>query len=296
MLHRAARPAAVPVDAGDRLRDGRRQRGELPLPQPLLRGQPARRRVRELDAIERRYQGIPWVNTIAADSTGEAYYADIGTVPHVTDEEIAALQHDRARRRRRSRRCGLPVLDGSRAACGGATTRTRSRPGSSARRGMPSLFRDDYVTNSNDSYWLVEPGAAAGGLRPDHRRRAHRAHAAHPHRPADRRRPARARAVHAAGAAGHRLQQPPVRGRADARRPGRAVPQPATSAEAVRRARRLGPARRTSTRRARVLFRRFVTRAARRPARSPPPGIWRDAVRRRRPGQHAARLNTDNPR
>ena len=25
---------------------------------------------RELDAIERRYQGIPWVNTIAADSTG----------------------------------------------------------------------------------------------------------------------------------------------------------------------------------------------------------------------------------
>ena len=46
--------------------------------------------VRELDGIERRYQGIPWVNTIAADSNGEAYYADIGAVPNVTNAKAAA--------------------------------------------------------------------------------------------------------------------------------------------------------------------------------------------------------------
>ena len=34
-------------------------------------------------AILRKYQGIPWVNTIAADRTGHAMYADIGTIPNV---------------------------------------------------------------------------------------------------------------------------------------------------------------------------------------------------------------------
>ena len=34
-VHLAAGPAAVPVDGRDRLRDGRRERGQLPLPQPL---------------------------------------------------------------------------------------------------------------------------------------------------------------------------------------------------------------------------------------------------------------------
>ena len=66
-----ARAAAVPVDAGDRVRDGRRQRGQLPLPQPLLRGRTRRRARASSTPIERRYQGIPWVNTIAADSRGQ---------------------------------------------------------------------------------------------------------------------------------------------------------------------------------------------------------------------------------
>ena len=44
----------------------------------------------------------------------------------------------------------------------------------------------------------------------------------------------------------------------------------------------------TSTRRGAVLFRRFALARARRSRASRPP-IWRDAVRRQRPGQHAAR-------
>jgi hypothetical protein len=37
--------------------------------------------------VLRRYQGIPWVNTIAADKKGEAYYADIGSIPNVPNSK-----------------------------------------------------------------------------------------------------------------------------------------------------------------------------------------------------------------
>src|SRR3712207_7350432 len=43
--------------------------------------------VREYDRVLRRNQGIPWVNSIAADSRGEAYYADISVVPNVPDSK-----------------------------------------------------------------------------------------------------------------------------------------------------------------------------------------------------------------
>ncbi len=38
-------------------------------------------------SILKKYQGIPWVNTIASDRAGLALYADIGDIPHVTDAE-----------------------------------------------------------------------------------------------------------------------------------------------------------------------------------------------------------------
>ena len=34
-----------------------------------------RSRSRSTTAIQRKYQGIPWVNSIAADSSGKAYYS-----------------------------------------------------------------------------------------------------------------------------------------------------------------------------------------------------------------------------
>jgi acyl-homoserine-lactone acylase len=118
--------------------------------------------VRELDAIERRYQGIPWVNTIAADSRGEAYYADIGTVPHVTNEKAADcntvlgdVTFDLL---------GVAILDGSRSACEWGSDPDAVTPGILGPGRMPSQFRDDYVTNSNDSYWLSNPEAPLEGF------------------------------------------------------------------------------------------------------------------------------------
>ena len=111
--------------------------------------------VEQYDTIERRYQGIPWVNSIAADSSGKAYYADIGAIPNVSDDKartcgtplgLATFQAIR-----------LPVLDGSRSSCDWDDDPDAAVPGIFGPGHEPSLFRDDYVTNSNDSYWLSNP-------------------------------------------------------------------------------------------------------------------------------------------
>ena len=71
--------------------------------------------VREYDRVLRRNQGIPWVNSIAADSTGEAYYADIGVVPNVSNAKAAAC--NTALGTQTTQLLGIPILDGSRTAC-----------------------------------------------------------------------------------------------------------------------------------------------------------------------------------
>ena len=45
---------------------------------------------KELLNILRKYQGIPWVNTIASDSKGQALYADIGAIPNVSNEKATS--------------------------------------------------------------------------------------------------------------------------------------------------------------------------------------------------------------
>jgi acyl-homoserine-lactone acylase len=111
--------------------------------------------VAELDEIERKYEGIPWVNTIAADSSGKAYYADIGAIPNVSNGKaqtcntvIGAATFTLL---------GLPILDGSRSDCEWGDDPDAAAPGIFGPSHLPSLTRDDYVTNSNDSYWLSNP-------------------------------------------------------------------------------------------------------------------------------------------
>jgi acyl-homoserine-lactone acylase len=105
--------------------------------------------------ILNRYQGIPWVNTIAADRQGNALYADIGSMPNVTDEK--ANDCNTAVGKATFSLVGLPVLDGSRSACEWGTDADAVEPGLLGRSKQPHLFRSDYVTNSNDSYWLSNP-------------------------------------------------------------------------------------------------------------------------------------------
>jgi acyl-homoserine-lactone acylase len=122
--------------------------------------------VAKLEDILKRNQGIPWVNTIASDSSGDAFYADISVVPHVTDEQAAACNTETGRAAFAA--LGLPFLDGSVSSCEwasptfGGPDADAVDPGTFGPSHMPSLHPTregirDYVTNSNDSYWLSNP-------------------------------------------------------------------------------------------------------------------------------------------
>ncbi len=109
--------------------------------------------VRAIEGILDRYQAIPWVNTIASDSQGNAFYGDIGVIPNVPDEKIQGP-------------CGaapflwgarLAVLDGSDSDCLLKKAPDAAVGAILPRDANPRLTRQDYATNMNDSYWLANP-------------------------------------------------------------------------------------------------------------------------------------------
>ncbi|QSQ26273.1 acylase [Pyxidicoccus parkwayensis] len=118
--------------------------------------------VDELRQAQDYWQGIPWVNTVAADDQGRAFYADSAIVPHVTDEKVARcvvspvalLVYQSAH---------LPVLDGTRSDCEWGSDADAVLPGMFGPGRMPHLVRADYVENSNDSYWLSNPAQPLTG-------------------------------------------------------------------------------------------------------------------------------------
>jgi acyl-homoserine-lactone acylase len=111
--------------------------------------------VPEVLAILEKYQGIPWVNTIAADKQGNALYADIGVVPNVSDAHAEAC--DSALGAATFKVLGLPILDGSRSECNWENDADAVKPGLFGPGHLPHLEREDFVTNSNDSFWLANP-------------------------------------------------------------------------------------------------------------------------------------------
>jgi acyl-homoserine-lactone acylase len=113
------------------------------------------RDVTDLHAALIRHQGLPWVNTIAADDTGTAYYSDIQVVPHVTDELQASCGT--------GPNIGQVVLDGSRSSCVWGSDPDAVVPGRFGPRRLPSLIRADHVSNMNDSPWLANPAAPLTG-------------------------------------------------------------------------------------------------------------------------------------
>ena len=108
--------------------------------------------VGDLRRASAKVQGNPWVNVIAADSAGRAYYADDSVVPNVD----AALQ----------KRCstsakaplllsaGVILLDGSKKSCAWGNDKDAVAKGILGPKALPRATRRDYVENSNDSYWL----------------------------------------------------------------------------------------------------------------------------------------------
>lgn len=117
----------------------------------------------EVARIQREEASIPWVNTVAVARGGsQAWYADIGAMPNVSPSQLtscatpltAALSNALPR---------TPVLDGSKSGCDWQSDPDSVQPGALGPSRMPGLLRDDYVLNSNDSYWLANTSAPLTG-------------------------------------------------------------------------------------------------------------------------------------
>ncbi|MFC5609162.1 penicillin acylase family protein [Variovorax soli] len=105
-------------------------------------------------------QGMPWINTIGADRSGNAMYADLSVVPDVSAQQLKDCAPSPAAAKLFAT-AGLAVLDGSRAACDWKRDSTAASPGAIPPARMPVVVTADWVQNSNDSFWLANPHIAA---------------------------------------------------------------------------------------------------------------------------------------
>ncbi|KAA6223249.1 acylase [Streptomyces albofaciens JCM 4342] len=101
----------------------------------------------------RRTQGLPWVNTVAADSAGRTLYTQSQVVPRITDD--LAERCSTALGRVLYPATGLAVLDGARSGCAPGRDRDAVQPGIFGPSAMPTLTDAPYAENSNDSAWLA---------------------------------------------------------------------------------------------------------------------------------------------
>ncbi|MFE3472453.1 penicillin acylase family protein [Streptomyces bacillaris] len=113
-------------------------------------------KARSTAGIERslhRSQGLPWVNTIAADRSGNSFFSQAQVLPRITDVLAARCSTPLGQATYPS--AGLAVLDGSKASCALGRDRDAVQPGIFGPGRMPTLKNAPYVENSNDSAWLA---------------------------------------------------------------------------------------------------------------------------------------------
>lgn len=103
--------------------------------------------------VLRRTQGLPWVNTVAADSAGRTLYTQSQVVPRITDDLVERCSTGLGRLLYPAP--GLAVLDGARSGCAPGRDRDAVQPGIFGPSAMPTLTDAPYAENSNDSAWLA---------------------------------------------------------------------------------------------------------------------------------------------
>jgi acyl-homoserine-lactone acylase len=107
--------------------------------------------------------GIPWVNTIAADRHGDAFYGDISVTPHITTSQTNNCV--RGLLQSSVTDFGFLTLDGSDSSCeAGSDEGTVS--GIFGYDSLPKLETREYGANANDSYWLSNPRMLLEGFPP----------------------------------------------------------------------------------------------------------------------------------
>jgi acyl-homoserine-lactone acylase len=107
--------------------------------------------------------GIPWVNTIAADRYGDAFYGDISVTPHVTSAQYENCV--RGLLQSAVTDFGFLTMDGSDPDCEVGSD-DGTAPGIFGYGSLPKLETREYGANANDSYWLPNPRNLLEGFSP----------------------------------------------------------------------------------------------------------------------------------
>ncbi|MDN4546300.1 acylase [Pseudomonas sp. C32] len=115
--------------------------------------------LKDFQASVHTIQGIPWVNTLAADDQGQTLYMNLSVVPNVGTDKLAKCSDPRI---------GLQmiILDGSNSACAWDIDPQAAQQGIYASSQLPQLLRKDFVQHSNDSAWMANPAQPLTGYSP----------------------------------------------------------------------------------------------------------------------------------
>lgn len=119
--------------------------------------------VEEIKTALAEVQGVSFVNTIATDIKGAAFYGDMSAIPNV-DQDL--IDNCRSPNVDSIFGYGVIVLNGSNPECEWRIDNTAAAPGIMPASKLPQLVTDQYVTNSNDSYWLSNPDNRLEGFSP----------------------------------------------------------------------------------------------------------------------------------
>lgn len=121
--------------------------------------------VNELFAVFQDCHSTLWVNTTGTDNQGNAFYIDSSSVPYLSPIALGVIAAKRQASASYNQlfNAGLTLLDGNnirddwvQGQCNGLTPFSQK----------PKLVRDDFVQNSNDSYWSTNIDAPLEGFSP----------------------------------------------------------------------------------------------------------------------------------
>ncbi|MFV0317839.1 MAG: penicillin acylase family protein [Microthrixaceae bacterium] len=121
--------------------------------------------VGEMRRVFHEVKGLPWVNTLAADADGDAWYTDASATPRlsqgaqerfgvrVRDDLVAALMYQNR----------IALLDGSDPNDDWLDHPDARSPGLEPPQALPEIQTRHVVANANDSHWLNSLGAPLEG-------------------------------------------------------------------------------------------------------------------------------------
>lgn len=124
----------------------------------------AKAKAKNIDHIESIYSniyGVPWNHTLAIDKSGEVFYTDATLVPNFNPVVEAGLVKSIANPTTpqeflvaQAYQNNILIVDGSNSLFNLVDDPGATKPGAIPYSRAPKLKRTDYVTNSNDSYWI----------------------------------------------------------------------------------------------------------------------------------------------